>query len=58
MVYGVLTIGVLITQAHNVEIKKKTCWYGILGLIVKLQEMSELRSIVKGDYKTEKAIQL
>lgn len=44
----------LITQAQNVEIKKKSCGCGILGLIAKLLEMSELRSIVKGDYEMER----
>lgn len=47
----------LVTQAHNLEIKK-SCRPSILGLIAKLPEMSELRAIVKGDYETEKAIQL
>lgn len=49
-----VSIGVLITQVRTLEDRKQSCGYGILGLIAKLPEMSELRSIVKSDQETER----
>lgn len=48
-----VSVGVLITQVHTLE-QKSCCGYGILGLIAKLPEMSELRSIIKSDQETER----